>query len=209
MPQPYQTNNRLDFSPEAFLKRPHLATLIALMNAEWARIDFWVAVILVRIIAVSQIRIWMRSSLNPINETDLAMLAQATQTGARMYLSLSGSAARDALLEDTAKNVLPEDELKRFGELMKEVRSIRKRRNRIAHGIIGIDPDISDAIVVQDLEDAVTHAMQQSFPNCYMYKEKDLLDLGSDIRKLTNALDAFNPKEFSQYASRRTQPASG
>ena len=122
------------------------------------------------------------------------MLAQATLAGASMYLALSGTAARDALLQDTAKRVLDTKDQERLEELFKSVRAIRRRRNGVAHGIVGIDPDAPDAIVIHSLEEALLHATGASAPKCFVYRAHDLSELAHDIRKLGDTLNRFNPR---------------
>src|SRR5688572_12706347 len=149
MPQPHKRSKDAKFATDAIVMRPKLAAHIGSVNAIWARIDFWLALIVAKAAAMAQIRLMVENKTH-IDEVCKKLIWQSARLCASMYLSLSGTAARDAALTEA----LGQKDAERFEPIFKKVRSIRKRRNKVMHGICGIDPIAPEALIVQDLEDA-------------------------------------------------------
>jgi len=187
MPQPHTPSANIKFGLGAIALRPKFGVFIASMNELWAHIDLWLAVILVRTVMRPALQILVETQ-SKVDKPAERLISQIMVTGARMYLALSGTASKDAVLGE----MLGPEDAKRFEPLMKRVKSIRRRRNAVMHGIIGIEPEVADCIVIQDLDDAVAHSMGAPV-ECSIYKEKDFLDLIGEIKTLLGDLHAFHP----------------
>jgi hypothetical protein len=206
-PQPYR-GTKVQFGPTEKSKRPMLVGFLGFLNENWARIDLWLTTILISISRLAQAKAIMAVSRKPISESDLAAADAAAQMACTMYLSLSGSAARDALITNMAKKYLVPEDNAEFVRLFAKVKSIRGQRNALAHGIMGVDESLPEALIVQALEDAVRYTTGGPVV-ASVYKQKDLEDLNNEIIQLIFELDAFKPKEFSGYDLLKPRPVGG
>lgn len=206
MPQPYKLDKPVNFSSNAILQRPKLAAHIGFVNTIWARIDYWLAVIVVKSAAAKQLKILFDTKHLPIDEAKSALVHKTATIAANIYLSLSGSAAKDSVLEE----MLGDKAFLEFKPLFKRVKSIRKQRNRFIHGICGIVEDLPDSIIVQELEDSILATMNTKQMPCFEYKESDFLELGNEISLLIRELDTFQASEWKELLPKDSQPrASG
>lgn len=116
-----------------------------------------------------------------------------------MYLSLSGTASKNATIRALARKFLSVDGLERYDSLMKEVGKVARRRNNVVHALWGIAPEFPDHIIWQSLEDAAAYGFSNSIAlNCQKYDEGDFLTLVADIEKLSLKLLMFRPLDYFQ-----------
>lgn len=146
------------------------------------------AILVVQILAA-----WSHTE-NTLGRFLAACLHADSSAGLAMYLSLSGGEARRAVLEAAAVNSLDSDKLDLFRITMKAIKSVRDRRNQLAHGLWGKSNDIPGALLLQSPNDDIIHydnIMKRVDPpydrSIMVFRKNDLL---SDLKDAEGAASA-------------------
>ena len=133
------------------------------------------------------------------------MLESNASVGVTMFLSLTGSASQNAVLEAIANKRLRDPLLQTFTELHKALRQSAKQRNTVVHGWWGGVPDELGFLILGNSDwPAQAIAEMHSFvhaPNplgptmpeltLLKYTERDFLDIQARISSLHAQQDAF------------------
>jgi hypothetical protein len=191
MPQPYRKRGgHVHFHPDSLKERPELGLLIGCIAAEAARMDLH----LIRIAgALARHLVWT----DGFSKEHIEMSDRVVEMIAKSFLSLSGSTARNSMLDALAKDALTPDKLTRFNEMKKRLRAINKQRNRIVHGIWGFDAALPDALILQEVGDAMRYGIGEEPREliCYIYKEPDFNQLIYEIQMMNGSLAFFKPRD--------------
>lgn len=114
------------FDPECIKQRPILAAHIGTIAAMWAQIE---------------------TSLGNLLSK---MLGTDAGVGTAMYLAIVSEQARTAALEAAAKEKLPSEFKEKFSALIKSLKSPRKKRNIVVHGLWAISDGHPDSLILID-----------------------------------------------------------
>lgn len=156
-------------SRDAMASRPHLAIKIAECIAEWSDLETLLAVLLAFVLDID------------------------TDTVLAMYDKLENRGARLRMLEAALETKLVGDESKTAQAIIHElVRPAMKQRDKLAHWVWGIAPDLPDALLLtRPSEQTATHmkAIRPPTPpdfnrdQIFVVKEDDLLRELAQIRE--------------------------
>lgn len=124
MPQPFKGTSRGDRN--VLLQRPELAARIANIAALWAQAELSLGMLFSQLLQTESV------------------------VGTAMYLSLISEQARDAAMQAAAQEKLPEQFKAEFVILASSLRSPRKERNAVVHGLWAISDDKPDSLILID-----------------------------------------------------------
>ncbi len=125
MPQPLKKwDDRIRFSPDSLAQRPNLAVKIAQVVAASTNLEVHIGRLLAEI------------------------MQSKADVGVTMYLALSGSAAKQAVLQAVADQyVLDKTSRNKFSALIKSIRHRAKERNAVIHGMWSLHPGDNQALI--------------------------------------------------------------
>ena len=125
MPKPYDGN--WAYTARSLFAAPSLAAHIAVIAAMWSHVELGLGHLFSRMLSVD------------------------ANIGVAMYQALISEAARDAALLAGAKEKLSEELFKDFETLLRQLKSPRRKRNEVVHGLWGTTPtDDPDVLVLID-----------------------------------------------------------
>lgn len=132
----------------------------------------------------------------------VTLLGQPSATAAMIYLELDGKGPKSAALKVVAERTLPSEFQEVFGAIRKLIASQQKHRDKLAHGVWGYSPDVSDGLLLISPKELPLQyhprEMGDFFNNIYLhadkifvYREQDFSGFVRDNENLADAMLAF------------------
>lgn len=140
--------------------------------------------------------------------TLVMLLGGRAKPAVAMYQSLASTTAKDAALSAAASAVLEGEDLEIFNAVRALVRKGAKRRNKLAHGVVGTSKEVPDALVIVPQERVVEYTLElfvtqkidlspgrderkaQAWEHykkhAHVYKKKDLEEIVAHMGRLNN-----------------------
>lgn len=188
MPQPLRRAKTVQFGADHVSQRPQLAIAITRIVVLWSIVETNLGRILAEILGAD------------------------ASIGVAMYNALVGNAGQEAVLRAVVAEKLSKDDADRFNDLLDEMRSRARERNRIVHGMWGIADTEPDKLIWQD-QRVWAKTIAERFsrmrfdrmppplefdPNlpsgakgAFVYSDKDFKDIEARILKFSNELEEF------------------
>lgn len=132
----------------------------------------------------------------------VTLLGQPSATAAMIYLELDGKGPKSVALNVVADRTLPSDFQEVFKVIRKLIASQQKRRDKLAHGVWGYSPDVSDGLLLINPKELPLQyhprEMGDFFNNIrfhadriFVYREQDFLGFVRDNEDLADTMLAF------------------